>query len=523
MNKLGAQEILMPIMQPARLWEESGRWGRYGPELLRVQDRHERPFCLGPTHEEVVTDLIRNEVHSYKQLPLVLYQIQTKFRDEIRPRFGVMRSREFIMKDAYSFDISEKNLSQTYQLMYEGYSSILKRIGLDFRAVIADTGSIGGSISHEFHVLAESGEDSIAFSDGSGFAANVETTEAVTVHPSTVKKEEKLQEIKTKGLSSVEEISKFLDVDRSNIVKTLIVLGQPKEESSENKSEEVHMPLVALALRGDHELNIIKAEKISGVMSPLTFASKDVIKAQLGCDIGSLGPLRLDIPVIVDRSANQLTSFVCGANKNGLHLTGVNWARDCNAIRVEDIRNVIQGDPSPDGKGFLDIKRGIEVGHIFQLGTKYSEAMDCKVLSEEGTQQSILMGCYGIGISRIVAAAIEQNNDGNGILWPKAITPFQIALIPVNIHKSEKVKDHCEKIYTQLLNIGFDVLFMDQEKARLGGMLADIELIGLPHRLVLGEKGIEKGTIEYRNRGESENQNIPLSELNEFLIKNIDC
>jgi len=523
MNKLGAQEILMPIMQPARLWEESGRWGRYGPELLRVQDRHERPFCLGPTHEEVVTDLIRNEVHSYKQLPLVLYQIQTKFRDEIRPRFGVMRSREFIMKDAYSFDVSEKNLSQTYQLMYEGYSSILKRIGLDFRAVIADTGSIGGSISHEFHVLAESGEDSIAFSDGSDFAANVETTEAATVHPSTVKKEEKLQEIKTKGLSSVEEISKFLDVDKSNIVKTLIVLGQPKEGSSENKSEEVHIPLVALALRGDHELNIIKAEKISGIMTPLTFASKDIIKAQLGCDIGSLGPLRLDIPVIVDRSANQLTSFVCGANKNGLHLTGVNWARDCNAIRVEDIRNVIQGDPSPDGKGFLDIKRGIEVGHIFQLGTKYSEAMDCKVLNEEGTQQSILMGCYGIGISRIVAAAIEQNNDGNGILWPKAITPFQIALIPVNIHKSEKVKDHCEKIYTQLLNIGFDVLFMDQEKARLGGMLADIELIGLPHRLVLGEKGIEKGTIEYRNRGESENQNIPLSELNEFLIKNIDC
>ena len=320
MNKLGAQEILMPIMQPARLWEESGRWGRYGPELLRVQDRHERPFCLGPTHEEVVTDLIRNEVHSYKQLPLVLYQIQTKFRDEIRPRFGVMRSREFIMKDAYSFDVSEKNLSQTYQLMYEGYSNILKRIGLDFRAVIADTGSIGGSISHEFHVLAESGEDSIAFSDGSDFAANVETTEAVTVHPSTVKKEEKLQEIKTKGLSSVEEISKFLDVDRSNIVKTLIVLGQPKEESSENKSVEVHMPLVALALRGDHELNVIKAEKISGVMTPLTFASKDVIKAQLGCDIGSLGPLRLDIPVIVDRSANQLTSFVCGANKKWIAL-----------------------------------------------------------------------------------------------------------------------------------------------------------------------------------------------------------
>ena len=523
MNKLGAQEILMPIMQPARLWEESDRWGRYGPELLRVQDRHERPFCLGPTHEEVVTDLIRNEVHSYKQLPLVLYQIQTKFRDEIRPRFGVMRSREFIMKDAYSFHISEKNLSQTYQLMYEGYTNILKRIGLDFRAVVADTGSIGGSISHEFHVLAESGEDSIAFSNRSEFAANVETTEAVTIHPSIANKKEELQEIKTKGLSSVEEISKFLNVDKSNIIKTLIVLGLPKEESPEDESEEVHTPLVALALRGDHELNVVKVEKINGVMSPLTFASKDIIKAQLGCDIGSLGPLGLDIPIIVDRSANQLTSFVCGANKNGLHLTGVNWTRDCNAINVEDIRNVTQGDPSPDGKGFLDIKRGIEVGHIFQLGTKYSEAMGCNVLSEEGTQQSILMGCYGIGVSRIVAAAIEQNNDGNGILWPKAITPFQIALIPVNIHKSEKVKDHCEKIYTKLLDIGFDVLFMDQEKARLGGMLADIELIGLPHRLVLGEKGIEKGMIEYRNRSESENQNIPLSGLYEFLIKNIDC
>ncbi len=523
MNELGAQEVLMPIMQPARLWEESDRWGRYGPELMRVRDRHERPFCLGPTHEEVVTDLIRNEVHSYKQLPLVLYQIQTKFRDEIRPRFGVMRSREFVMKDAYSFHISEKNLSQTYQLMYEGYTNILKRIGLDFRAVVADTGSIGGSISHEFHVLAESGEDSIAFSNRSDFAANVEMTEAVTIHPSIVMKEEELKEIKTKGLSSVEEISKFLNVDRSNIIKTLIVLGQPKEESPEDESEEVHTPLVALALRGDHELNVVKVEKINGVMSPLTFASKDVIKAQLGCDIGSLGPLGLDIPVIVDRSANQLTSFVCGANKSGLHLTGANWTRDCNAIDVEDIRNVTQGDPSPDGRGFLDIKRGIEVGHIFQLGTKYSEAMDCNVLSEEGTQQSILMGCYGIGVSRIVAAAIEQNNDVNGILWPKAITPFQIALIPVNIHKSEKVKDHCEKIYTKLLDIGFDVLFMDQEKARLGGMLADIELIGLPHRLVLGEKGIEKGTIEYRNRSESENQNIPLSELYEFLIKNIDC
>lgn len=522
MNKLGAQEVLMPIMQPAHLWEESGRWGRYGPELLRIQDRHERSFCLGPTHEEVITDFVRNEIHSYKQLPLIFYQIQTKFRDEIRPRFGVMRSREFIMKDAYSFHVSEKNLNQTYQLMHEAYTNILKRIGLDFRAVLADTGSIGGNRSHEFHVLAESGEDSIAFSDRSDFAANVEMTEAVTLNPSNAKKEEKLQEIKTEGLSSIEEVSKFLNVGRSNIIKTLIVLGQPKEESPEDRSKKSYTPLVALALRGDHDLNIVKAEKINGIMSPLTFASKDIIKAQLGCDIGSLGPLELDIPVIVDRSANQLTSFVCGANKNGLHLTGVNWARDCNAINVEDIRNVTQGDPSPCGKGFLDIKRGIEVGHIFQLGTKYSEAMDCKVLNEGGAQQSVFMGCYGIGVSRIVAAAVEQNNDSNGILWPKTITPFQIALIPINIHKSEQVKGYCEEIYNQLLDIGFDVLFMDQEKARLGGMLTDVELIGLPHMLVLGEKGIEKGMIEYRNRSNSDNQDIPLSELNEFLIKSIN-
>ena len=522
MNKLGAQEVLMPIMQPSNLWEESGRWGRYGPELLRIQDRHERSFCLGPTHEEVITDLMRSEIHSYKQLPLIFYQIQTKFRDEIRPRFGVMRSREFIMKDAYSFHESEENLNQTYQLIHKAYTNILKKIGLDFRAVIADTGSIGGNGSHEFHVLAESGEDSIAFSNESDFAANVEMTEAVTLNQRNDMQEQKLEEIKTEGLCSVDEISEYLDVDKSNVIKTLIVLGNPKKISNNHKSKKDHVPLVALALRGDHEINIIKAEKISVVMSPLTFASKDIIKAQLGCDIGSLGPLELDIPLIVDRSANQSTNFICGANKNGFHLTGVNWRRDCNISKVEDIRNVIQGDLSPDGKGVLDIKRGIEVGHIFQLGTKYSESMSCMALSKEGAQQPIFMGCYGIGVSRIVAAAIEQNNDENGIKWPAELAPFQIALIPINIHKSEKVRNYCEKIYKQLTSNGFDVLFMDREKTRLGGMLADIELIGLPHRLVLGEKGVDRDVIEYRGRDSSSNQDIPLAELNQFLTKKLN-
>ena len=518
MNRSGAQEILMPIIQPAELWKESGRWEKYGPELLRMKDRHDRSFCLGPTHEEVITDLVRNEIQSYKQLPLIIYQIQTKVRDEIRPRFGVMRSREFIMKDAYSFHTTEESLSQTYKLMHEIYISIFKRIGLNFRSVLADTGSIGGSHSHEFHVLAESGEDSIAFSTQSNFAANIEMTEAMSPDPTSSSSKTKLQEIKTQDLSSIEEISQLLGVEKSNIIKTLIVLGQPKKESSQN---DTNPPLVALVLRGDHQLNTVKAEKINGVKSPLTFASKETIKDQLNCDAGSLGPVGLNIPIIADHSASQLINFVCGANKNNAHLIGVNWERDCGTKVVKDIRNVVQGDPSPDGEGILDIKRGIEVGHIFQLGTKYSKEMNGTILNEQGKKQLLFMGCYGIGVSRIVAAAIEQNNDEKGILWPDELAPFQIALIPINIHKSEKVKKTCEKIYSELLANDFEVLFMDQEKARLGFMLAEVELIGLPHRLVVGEKGLEKGVIEYRNRRSPDNINIPFAELNEFILQNV--
>tara|TARA_R110001592_G_scaffold362635_1_gene677486 strand:- start:61277 stop:63010 length:1734 start_codon:yes stop_codon:yes gene_type:complete len=512
MNKAGVQEVLMPVTQPAELWEESGRWEQYGPELLRIKDRHGRAFCLGPTHEEVITDLVRNELRSYKQLPASFYQIQTKFRDEIRPRFGIMRSREFLMKDAYSFHISQESMQQTYEVMYQAYSAIFQRMGLDFRPVLADTGSIGGSHSHEFHVLAESGEDDIAFSTESDFAANIEMAEAIAPTGERPAATEPVKDVETPNQHSIEEVSQFLGMEKNNVAKTLIVLAEPEEEEASDPSQ-----LIALVLRGDHELNDIKAEKLRGVASPLTFASEEQVKQQLGCSVGSLGPVGLNIPIIVDRSAAYLADFACGANKEGVHLTGVNWERDCPLPRVEDIRNVLTGDPSPDGKGVLEIKRGIEVGHIFQLGSKYSEAMNARVLNEEGREQVMLMGCYGIGVSRVVASAIEQNNDDNGILWPNALAPFQVALIPINMHKSEQVRETCEKLYAELLESGVEVLFMDQEKARLGGMLADVELIGLPHRIVVGDRGLEKGVVEYRNRRASENQDIPLAELHEFL------
>ena len=512
MNRAGVQEVLMPVTQPAELWEESGRWEQYGPELLRIKDRHGRSFCLGPTHEEVITDLVRNELRSYKQLPASFYQIQTKFRDEIRPRFGIMRSREFLMKDAYSFHISQESLQQTYEVMYQAYSAIFQRMGLDFRPVLADTGSIGGSHSHEFHVLAESGEDDIAFSTESDFAANIEMAEAVAPTGERPAAKEQVKGVETPNQHSIEEVSQFLGMEKSNVAKTLIVLAEPEDEEASDPSQ-----LIALVLRGDHELNDIKTEKLRGVASPLTFASEEQVKQQLDCSVGSLGPVGLNIPIIVDRSAAHLADFACGANKEGVHLTGVNWERDCPLARVEDIRNVLTGDPSPDGKGVLEIKRGIEVGHIFQLGSKYSEAMNARVLNEEGREQVMLMGCYGIGVSRVVASAIEQNNDDNGILWPNALAPFQVALIPINMHKSEQVRETCEKLYAELLESGVDVLFMDQEKARLGGMLADVELIGLPHRIVVGDRGLEKGVVEYRNRRASENQDIPLAELHEFL------
>ncbi len=509
MDKSGAQEVLMPVVQPAELWEESGRWQQYGPELLRISDRHERPFCLGPTHEEVITDLIRNEVKSYKQLPANFYQIQTKFRDEIRPRFGVMRSREFIMKDAYSFHTSTESLQQTYEVMHATYCSIFTRLGLQFRPVLADTGSIGGAFSHEFHVLADSGEDDIAFSNGSDYAANIEKAEALPPSTPRAAAQHLLQEVATPGKHSIDEVAAFLNVKPQQTVKTLIVLGAMREDKTQ--------PLVALVLRGDHELNEIKAEKLTGIASPISLAPEARIKAELGVGVGSIGPVGLNIAVIVDHAAAHLADFVCGANKDGFHLTGVNWGRDAQAPLVADIRNVVTGDPSPCGKGTLEIKRGIEVGHIFQLGTKYSEAMKAKVLDESGKEQTMIMGCYGIGVTRVVASAIEQNFDENGIIWPDSIAPFHIAIVPINISKSAAVASKSEELYVALTNAGFDVLFMDDEKARLGGMLADTDLMGIPHRIVVGDRGLEAGTIEYKGRRDSEKQEIAVTEILDFL------
>jgi prolyl-tRNA synthetase len=509
MDKSGAQEVLMPVVQPAELWEESGRWQQYGPELLRINDRHDRPFCLGPTHEEVITDLIRHEISSYKQLPANFYQIQTKFRDEIRPRFGVMRSREFIMKDAYSFHLSTESLQDTYDVMHTTYCNIFTRLGLKFRPVLADTGSIGGAFSHEFHVLADSGEDDIAFSNTSDYAANVEKAEALPPTTPRPLPSQAMKEVATPGKHSIEEVCQFLNIKPEQTVKTLIVLGEVQADKTQ--------PLVALVLRGDHELNEIKVEKLTGVASPLTFAPEARIKAELGVGVGSIGPVGLKIPMIVDHSAAHLADFVCGANKDGFHLTGVNWERDEQAPMVADIRNVVTGDPSPCGKGTLEIKRGIEVGHIFQLGTKYSEAMKAKVLDENGKEQTMIMGCYGIGVTRVVASAIEQNFDENGIIWPESIAPFHIAIVPINMSKSEAVAKKAEEFYSQLTEAGFDVLFMDDEKARLGGMLADTDLMGIPHRIVIGDRGLEAGTVEYKARRSSEKQEIAVKDVVDFL------
>ncbi|GAB1267913.1 proline--tRNA ligase [Aurantivibrio infirmus] len=514
MDKSGAQEVLMPVVQPAELWQESGRWQKYGAELLRITDRHDREFCLGPTHEEVITDLARHELKSYKQLPANFYQIQTKFRDERRPRFGIMRAREFMMKDAYSFHSSEDCLNSTYDLMHQTYCNIFDRIGLNYRPVMADTGSIGGSGSHEFHVLAENGEDAIAFSSESDFAANVEKAEALAI-PSKNEAEKELVEIATPQQHSINDVCEFLKTSADCVVKTLIVVAE-NEENPEEKSTE--KKLIALVLRGDHELNEIKAGKISGVASPLTFATEQEIKNAIGCGTGSIGPCGLPIPTIVDRSAATLVNFICGANKDGFHLSNVNWQRDATATRIEDIRNVVSGDPSPDGKGTLEIKRGIEVGHIFQLGTQYSQAMNATVLDENGKETVMLMGCYGIGVSRIVAAAIEQNNDENGVIWPESIAPFQVALVPINIKKSPAVAEKCESLYEQLQSAGFDVIFMDDPKARLGGTLADIELMGIPHRVVVGDRGLEAGTLEYKYRRDVDKKDIPCDELLDFLL-----
>lgn len=509
MNKSGAQEVLMPVVQPAELWQESGRWQQYGPELLRISDRHQRDFCLGPTHEEVITDLIRGEISSYKQLPANFYQIQTKFRDEIRPRFGVMRSREFIMKDAYSFHIDQASLQDTYDVMHQTYCNIFNRVGLDYRPVIADNGSIGGSGSHEFHVLASSGEDDIAFSDSSDYAANIEMAEAIENKERAAPKAV-LAEVATPNHHTIEAVCELLDLTPQQSVKTLIVLGEAGADDDE-------APLVALVLRGDHQMNEIKAEKLPGIAAPLTFAPEEQVEQVIGCRVGSIGPKGLSIKTYVDRSAAVLSDFCCGANKEGFHLTGVNWERDCELGEVVDIRNVIIGDPSPCGKGTLDIKRGIEVGHIFQLGKKYSEAMNATVLDENGKAQTMTMGCYGIGVTRIVAAAIEQNYDDNGIIWPDAIAPFHIALIPINAHKSAAVSEKCDALYAELQAAGYDVIYMDEPKARLGVMLADTELMGIPHRIVVGDRGLESGSIEYKGRRDSDKQEIAVDNVIDFL------
>jgi prolyl-tRNA synthetase len=505
MERAGAQEVLMPGVLPAELWQESGRWDHYGPELLRFSDRHERPFCLGPTHEEVITDIVRREVKSYKQLPVNFYQIQTKFRDEIRPRFGIMRAREFLMKDAYSFHLDRASLEETYQQMYASYSRIFERIGLSWRAVLADTGNIGGSKSHEFHVLADAGEDLIAFSTSGDFAANVEMVPAPAPAGPRPAPQANLSEAATPTQHSIEEVSSFLGVSAAQCLKTLVVAG-------ENDT------LVALVLRGDHELNAVKAQALPAVASPLRFAKPPEIAAAFGCGPGTLGPLGCPITLIVDQAAAHVADFVCGANVAGKHLQGVNWGRDLPEPLVADLRNVVAGDPSPDGQGELEIKRGIEVGHIFQLGTKYSEAMKATVLDEKSRAVTLEMGCYGIGVSRIVAAAIEQNHDAKGIVFPAAIAPFTIAIAPIHMHKSVTLRAAAEALYVRLKAEGLDVLFYDRNE-RPGVMFADLELIGIPHRLVLGDRGLERGTVEYKGRTDETAQDLPLEDAI-ALIKN---
>jgi prolyl-tRNA synthetase len=509
MDKSGAQEVLMPAVQPAELWQESGRWTQYGGELLRMHDRHGRDFCFGPTHEEVITDLIRNELNSYKELPANFYQIQTKFRDERRPRFGVMRAREFIMKDAYSFHINAESLNETYQLMHRTYCAIFDRLGLDYRPVQADSGAIGGSASHEFHVLASSGEDDIVFSTESDYAANIEKAEAVAPSGDRPAPAEELKEVATPDQRTIDAVSEFLGIDATRTVKTLLVKAEADEEGRSG--------LVALILRGDHTLNEIKAENLAGVAEPLTMATDEEIEQIIGCKAGSIGPVKLNVPVIVDRSAANLADFVCGANRDGYHLTGVNWERDVAVDRVEDLRNVVEGDPSPDGKGTLEIRRGIEVGHIFKLGNKYSTAMNARVLDENGKSVIMDMGCYGIGVSRIVAASIEQNHDDKGIIWPDAIAPFQVAIVTLNAHKSATVAEAGEKLYEQLRQAGYDVL-LDDRNERPGVKFADMELIGIPHRFVVSERGLAAGTLEYKGRRDEEKQDIPVAEALPFLV-----
>lgn len=510
MNNANAIEVSMPVAQPADLWKESGRWEQYGPELLRFVDRSDRPFVLGPTHEEVITDLIRNEISSYKQLPLNFFQIQTKFRDEVRPRFGIMRSREFLMKDAYSFHTSQDTLQVTYDAMYQAYNKIFSRMGLDFRPVHADTGPIGGSASHEFQVLADSGEDDIVFSTGSDYAANIELAEALAPAHTRAAANEALRMVDTPNARTIDELVEQFQLPVEKTIKTLLV--HATEDSSHK--------LVALLVRGDHTLNEIKAEKLVHVDVPLTFATEEEIRAVNGAGPGSLGPIKLQVPIIADRSVAAMSDFAAGANIEGKHYLGINWQRDLPLPQVADIRNVVEGDASPDGQGTLLIKRGIEVGHIFQLGTKYSEAMKATVQGEDGRNQVLTMGCYGIGVTRMVAAAIEQNHDERGIIWPDTIAPFQVAILPMNMHKSFRVQALAENLYTTLRSHGIDVL-LDDRKERPGVMFADMELIGVPHTIVIGDRNLDSEEIEYKNRRIGEKQMIKTEEVVNFLLRQI--
>ena len=507
MDRAGGQELLMPMVQPAELWRESQRWDAFGPELLRLKDRHQRDFCLGPTHEEVITDLARRELKSYRQLPVIWYQVQSKFRDEIRPRFGVMRAREFIMKDAYSFHLDEACLGRTYARMYEAYARVCSRLGLAFRAVEADTGSIGGSLSHEFHVLADSGEDAIAFSDGSDYAANIELAPAQPPPGQRPAPGRDMENIATPKVRTIAELTAFLGVQSAQCLKTLIVLGEDGGA-------------VALVIRGDHELNAVKAEKLPGVAAPLRMAGADLVQSAAGCEPGFVGPVGLELKIYADHAALAAADFVCGANAADAHLLGVNWARDLPEAQAADLRNVQPGDPSPDGKGVLNIARGIEVGHIFQLGRKYSEAMGALVLDADGREQSMVMGCYGIGVTRLVAAAIEQNFDAQGIIWPEPIAPFQVALVPMNLQKSEAVRAAVEPLYEALLAAGIEVL-LDDRDVRPGVKFADIELLGIPHRVVIGERGLAEGQLEYRARRAMDNEPLPLAGAAQVLAARV--
>ena len=507
MNRAGALELLMPAIQPAELWQKTGRWDQYGPLLLRMADRHNREFCFGPTHEEVITDIACKELRSYKQLPVNFYQIQTKFRDEIRPRFGVMRSREFIMKDAYSFDLDDEGLEASYQKMHAAYSTIFERLGLKFRIVWADSGEIGGNKSQEFHVIADSGEDAIAYSDEDDYASNIETAATLPAEGKRPAATQDMKKIATPGVKTIDDLCELLNITAEQTVKTLIVEG-------------TNGP-VAVVLRGDHELNAVKAQKIDGIASPLTMADNETIRQATNSEAGSLGPVGLGLATVFDHAVAKMADFSCGANEPGHHYTGVNFDRDLPSPETVDIRNVVAGDPTPKGTGTLSIARGIEVGHIFQLGTKYSEALGATVQDGDGKDRVMAMGCYGIGITRIVGAAIEQNHDDNGIIWPEPLAPFDVVLVPINMHRSETVRAAAEALYDELTGFGLEVLFDDRD-VRPGVKFADAELIGIPHRLVVAERGLEAGELEYRHRRDTESRNLNREEalnlLNESTI-----